>query len=69
MSEGVALGLAVAQAVGAVVVGSALVVVRVGIVGNLEEVLAVLGVEAKLILGGLVANERRQSRCSELVAS
>ena len=35
-----------------------LIVVGVGIVGNLEVVLAVLRVEAQLIFGGLVADER-----------
>ena len=55
--EGVALALAVAQAVGAVVVGGLFPVSGIGIVGNLEVVLAVLAVETELIFGGLIAND------------
>ena len=60
--EAVALGLAVAQAVGDVVgVASRrrflLPVVGVGIVGDLEVVLPELRVEAQLIFGGLVTDE------------
>ena len=55
--ERVALGLAIAQVVGAVVVGGALVVVGVGVVGNLKEVLAILSVEAQLVPGRLIVNQ------------
>jgi hypothetical protein len=56
--EGIALGLSVAQAVGTVVVcRGTFVVVGVGVVGNVEVVLAILRVEAELIFGGLVANQ------------
>src|SRR5579863_4639700 len=59
--ERVALGLAVAQAKRAVTAGSGLVVVGVGIVGNLEEVLAILPRNANLITGGLIADKRQKS--------
>ena len=50
--------MGVAQAVGVVVAGGGLfLVVGVGVVGNVEVVLAVLRVESELIFGSLVADE------------
>ena len=51
-------GLAVAQAIGLVVLAGLLPVVGVGIVWNLKVILAVLCVQAQLVLGGLIANQR-----------
>src|SRR5579863_3299754 len=59
--EGVALRLSVAQAKGAIVVGGAFVVSTAGVVGDLEEVLAVLRVESNLIVWCLVANDGNEA--------
>ena len=55
--EGIALGLGVAEAVGLVILAGLLPVVGVGVVGDLKVVLAVLGVDAELVTGGLVADD------------
>jgi len=59
--EGVALGLGIAQAIGLVVLAGLFPVVGVWIVRDLEVVLAVLRVEAELVLRSLVAQERDEA--------
>src|ERR1017187_2589076 len=57
----VALGLPVSQSIGAVVARGLFPVVQVGVVRNLEVILTVLRSEAKLVFGGLVAQQRKKS--------
>ena len=59
--EAVALGLRVAQPVGSVVAAQSLPVGEAGIVGYIEVVLAVLGVESQLVFGRLIADERDEA--------
>src|SRR5581483_163382 len=54
----IALGLAVTEAKGTVVVGLTFVIIWIGIVRNLEKILAILRIHAQLVLCGLIANER-----------
>src|ERR1700677_629997 len=59
--KGIAFALSVAQSVGAVIAGRGLVIGDVGIVRNIEVVLAVLRIEPELVLRRLIANQRDKS--------
>lgn len=52
--------MAVAQSERAIVVRSAFVVVRIWVVGNLEEILTILPIDAELIVRRDIANDRRE---------